>query len=83
MKSANREIQNENLFPTAGFELGTSLNVALLDEISMEHVNIDRFLPECDIKIYLYRALSGRYSKTIRRVFLSCNIYIVLLFDLF
>ena len=32
----------------------TSLSVALLVQISTEHLNNDRVLPECDIKIDLY-----------------------------
>ena len=31
----------------------TLLSIALLVEISTEHLNVDRVLPECDIKIYL------------------------------
>ena len=32
----------------------TLLTVALFVEISTEHLNDDRVLPECDNKIYLY-----------------------------
>ena len=31
-----------------------SLSVVLLDEISIGHLNVDRVLPECAIKTYLY-----------------------------
>ena len=36
------------------------LIVALLDEISIEHLNFDRVLHECAIKIYLDRVPRGR-----------------------
>ena len=41
----------------------TSLSVALLVEISTENLNVDRVLPECDIKLYLYRVPRVRCSK--------------------
>ena len=39
------------------------LNVALLDEISIEHLNINRILPESSIIIYLYSVPRVRCSK--------------------
>ena len=88
-RSANREIQNENSCPQRDSNPGTfayeatSLSVALLVEICMELLKFDCVLLERDIKIDLYRAPRSRCSKIIRRVFLSYNIRIVFLFDLF
>ena len=45
-----------------------SLSVAVLDQIYVEHLNIDRVLPECAIKIYLYCVPRGRCSKMFCRV---------------
>ena len=75
--------------PTVGFDTGPSayewksLSIALLDEISIEHLNIDRDLPECAINIYLYRVSHGRCSKMLCRVLhfinslLSANVLLV------
>ena len=60
--------------PTVGFEPGhfayeaNALSVAVLGEISIEYLNVDRALPECAIKIYLYRVPRGRCSKMFCRV---------------
>ena len=45
-----------------------TLSVALLGEISIEYLNFDRALPECAIKIYMYRVPHGRCSKMFCRV---------------
>ena len=45
-----------------------SLSVVLLDEILIAHLNVDRVLPECAIKILLYRVSHGRCSKMLCRV---------------
>ena len=34
-----------------------SLSVVPLEQTYIEHLNIDRFLPECVIRIYLYHAV--------------------------
>ena len=44
------------------------LSIALLVEISIEHLNVDSFLPESAIKIYLYCVPCVRYSKMFCRV---------------
>ena len=40
-----------------------SLSLALLVEISIEHLNVDRVLPECAIKIYMYCVACVRCNK--------------------
>ena len=40
-----------------------SKNDVPLDQISIEHLKDDRVLPECAIKIYLYRVPRGRCRK--------------------
>ena len=55
-----------------------SLGVALLIEISIEHLNVDRVYLSLQSKLSVPR---GRCSIMICRVFLSGNISIVLLFD--
>ena len=39
-----------------------SQSVALLDEISIEHLKVDCVLPECAFKIYPHRVPRGRCS---------------------
>ena len=59
----------KNSCPQWGWNLGhsayetKSLSVALLDEMSTEHLNVDRVLPECAITIYLCLVPRGRCSK--------------------
>ena len=65
MRSANRELQNEKLLPTMGFEPGTFrlrsdlVKHSLLDQIlvSIEHLKVERVLPVCAIKIDLYHVV--------------------------
>ena len=77
--SANQELQKEKFLPALGFEPGpfayeaTSLSVSLLGDISTEHINVDRDLPECDIEIYLYRVPRGRCSNMFCRVLQFIN----------
>ena len=53
----NWELQNEKSFPQCDANPRPStyeanlLSIALLVEISIEHLNVDRALPECAIKI--------------------------------
>ena len=74
VRSAIRELQNEKFWSKVVFEpvpsayKANSLSVALLEQISIEHLNVDRVLPECAIKIYMYRVPRGRCSKMFSRV---------------
>ena len=45
-----------------------SLSVVQLVEISIEYLNIDHILPECDIKLYYCLVPRGRCSKIFCRV---------------
>ena len=54
------------------YEVNT-LSVAPLGEISIEYLNFVRALPECAIKIYLYRVPHGRCSKMFGRVLRFIN----------
>ena len=50
-----------------------SLSVALLDQISFEHLNVYRVLPGCAFRIYLYHVPRGSCSKMFCRVLYFIN----------
>ena len=52
-----------------------SLSFALLVEISIEHLNVDRVLPECAIKIYLHSVPHCRCSKMFVVYYILLTLY--------
>ena len=52
-RDSNRDLPLTKRSIRSAYE-ANSLSVALLVDISIEHLNVDRVLPECAIKIYLY-----------------------------
>ena len=73
VRSANRELQNENVLPSVGFEPGTfhlrnevSKRCAITDEISIEQLIIKFVMRLPDFVfflIYMYHVPRGRRSK--------------------